>query len=156
MESFEQPLLKNLVIHAPVHRNPVGDGHLHPALSPEGEFERPRDDEQAIELFIERIGAVDDFDYGDYMRRVNIYILELRDQLHHRGTEILQRLDELQYEVQFVPEWSTESTRPLVARAAEDLRRLLQKPAVEAAMKEDRLMRAGELASLPSSGFVKK
>jgi len=148
MEPLEQPLLRNLVIRAPAHRNPVGDGHLHPTLSPEDEFERPRDDEQAIELFIEQIGAVDDSDYGDYMRRVNLYILELKDQLRYRRIEILRRLDELQYEVQFVPEWSTEATRPLVARAAEDLRRLLQKPAIEATMKEDRLARVGELTPL--------
>ena len=65
-----------------------------------------------IDEFIENVSAINDTDYGDFMRKTNSYLIELDEEL----------LDELKTEVQFYPNWDIKSTRRRTILMAERIK----------------------------------
>jgi len=67
--------------------------------------------------FSSEISDILENDYGDFMRPANFYLnvlrcdLKLIDDFH-----INQKINQMQYYLQFSPNWNIESTRKLLAR----------------------------------------
>lgn len=64
-----------------------------------------------IEQFINDVKSIDDFDYGDFMRRANLYLNHLRENLDPTEPRIKDKLNEMQKYLQFISSWDVEPTR---------------------------------------------
>ncbi len=63
-------------------------------------------------VFSNKIHAIVEADYGDFMRLGNNYFIELREQLEFlQDQNINSKLREIQDYLQFRPNWNVESTR---------------------------------------------
>jgi hypothetical protein len=105
------------------------EGGVHPLITPSDSFGRPENDLHALSVFIDEIKMADDDDYGDFMRRVNVYLLRLRETLRTRTPEVLKTIDAIQLRVQLHPDWSLVSTRPWLLSHAYELREIVLKAA---------------------------
>lgn len=66
----------------------------------------------AVFTFVEEILEINEADYGDFMRRANMHLHELRDALHGVQDErVADKIDEMKLYVQYAPSWDIESTR---------------------------------------------
>ena len=104
----------------PHAREKKSDG-IHPDYQPE-HFAIPESGMAAIDLFIERISALSESDYGDFMREANLYICDLKetfDVAHVRYPEVIERI---QNYTQFFADWRIEPTRDRILRDARALR----------------------------------
>lgn len=80
----------------------------------------------AINSFIQNFSALEDTDYGDFMRKANRLLIELDEEVYAFVPEHLQNLlDDMKTDIQFYPNWDIESTRRRVLRTAETIRETL-------------------------------
>lgn len=74
--------------------------------------------------FMEQVNSISEADYGDYMRKLNAYLVELKENKTAVMTpEILNKIEEMQRYIQFMPNWDISSTQEKVL---EDADRLIQ------------------------------
>lgn len=72
--------------------------------------------------FLEELKSIDESDYGDFMRKVNEYIVELKDNKAAITTaQIEKKIDEIQTYVQYRPSWNINWTREQLNKDAEEL-----------------------------------
>lgn len=92
----------------------IDNSHLrdgfHPAKTPEA-YARPSDGIHAMRMFAELVRNITDADYGDFMRKANSYLYDLKSQLKDTPNSIQKKLSEMQHYTQFTPNWDVESTR---------------------------------------------
>lgn len=78
-----------------------------------------------IDVFINDFAAIDDTDYGDFMRKANYLLLELDEKISEGATEeVRQILNRMQDEIQFHPNWEKASTREDVLHLAEKVKQI--------------------------------
>ncbi len=64
-----------------------------------------------VEKFSEKILAIHEPDYGDFMRKANHYLLDLKKALVRLpNQEVKNKLDQMQNYIQFHPNWEIEPT----------------------------------------------
>jgi hypothetical protein len=73
----------------------------------------------AINLFIRKISEIDEAEYGDFMRKANLYLNILISTLfRYSPPKVKKILQELQFIIQYQPNWDIEKTLPQIyARA---------------------------------------
>ncbi len=101
--------------------NPYFEEGFHPARSPDL-IPKPLDQQQALRLFAELIRNITDTDYGDFMRKANSYLNELKVWLKG-SSSILKKIDEMQEYTQFAPNWNVELTRRRLLSDVTDIMR---------------------------------
>lgn len=79
----------------------------------------------AVDHFVCQVASAVEFDYGDWMRRVNSYWLELDLVLHGIKGRVPQLMERMQLIVQFEPDWKLTETRRCVVELAVEIRREL-------------------------------
>jgi hypothetical protein len=78
-----------------------------------------------IDYFIYDFKAIDDPDYGDFMRKANYLLIELDEKIYDSSTkEVRQILDKMKDEIQFHPNWEKESTREDILNLAKKVKQL--------------------------------
>ena len=78
---------------------------------------------QLIEKFKQDICEILDSDYGDFMRKANVYLQSLKAAGKARANpEIEKRIAEMQLYIQYFPNWNVDSTRSRILKDAEALR----------------------------------
>ncbi len=65
----------------------------------------------AVRRFIENVNSIEDSDYGDFMRKANVYLNDLRDELSPMEQDIRAKLFEMKLYLQFISSWEIEPTR---------------------------------------------
>lgn len=76
--------------------------------------------------FSAEISDILENDYGDFMRPANLYLNSLRCDLKLVDDfNINQKINQMQYYLQFSPNWNIESTRKLLARDIDFINDLL-------------------------------
>lgn len=78
----------------------AADHQLHPFVTPAESFARPEDDIHAFEILIDEIERIDEEDFGDFMRRVNLYLSRFQETLRHRHPDMLQRLKAMPFRLE--------------------------------------------------------
>jgi hypothetical protein len=79
-----------------------------------------------IEKFINDLNDIHEAEYGDFMRKANQHIIELRNEFHHyHDPAVDKKIDQIQEYVQFNPTWMIESTRLSAIRDAKRLNGIL-------------------------------
>lgn len=79
-----------------------------------------------IKEFLKELSAIDDNDFGDFMRKVNHYLLELEAGISASSSERIRvQLQELKKDVQYHPNWDIESTREKIIMRVRTLDELL-------------------------------
>ena len=82
-----------------------------------------------VQDFVEKIVSDTDSDYGDFMRRANLYLLELRDECRRLGhAELESKFREMQNYVQFSPIWWSKPVRQRLMLDAAYIDRFLTDP----------------------------
>lgn len=72
--------------------------------------------------FLKQIKSIDDTDYGDFMRRANLYLNELQDESPSVANPVIaERIQAMKQYVQYKPNWDIESTRQNIEADAENL-----------------------------------
>jgi hypothetical protein len=75
-----------------------------------------------VSEFINKVSHINDPDYGDFMRKANAYLLEMKKELSpfpdHASHDMV---DVMQSHIQFDPNGNVESTREMVLKEANDL-----------------------------------
>lgn len=85
-----------------------------------------------INNFIHEISEIDEYDFGDFMRRANHYLLILMDKTYRSSNpQIKKLLNELHYTIQYQPDWDIESTRQKIFAGAELIRKSLRAQATK-------------------------
>lgn len=80
-----------------------------------------------IEKFVDDLNDIHEAEYGDFMRKANQHIIELRNEMHHfHDKAIDQQIDEIQDYVQFNPTWMIEGTRFRALKDAGKIDKLLK------------------------------
>lgn len=101
--------------------NPYFEEGFHPARSPDL-IPKPLDQQQALRLFAELIRNITDTDHGDFMRKANSYLNELKVWLKSSPL-LLKRIEEMQVYTQFTPNWNVELTRRRLLSDVTDIMR---------------------------------
>ena len=79
-----------------------------------------------IDFFIYDFSAIDETDYGDFMRKANYLLIQLDEEMCKTATpEVRSLLDEMKNDIQFHPNWERESTREGILRLAAKVKELL-------------------------------
>jgi len=79
-----------------------------------------------IEKFIENTESIVDGDYGDFMRKENLYFLQMMEELGSlMSHETKKKLFEMQNYIQFSPSWDIEQTRRQVIQDAQIIDHML-------------------------------
>ena len=76
------------------------DHQLHPFVTPAESFARPEDDIHAFEILCDAIERIDEEDFGDFMRRVILYISRFQETLRHRYPEVIQQLKAMPFRLE--------------------------------------------------------
>ena len=80
----------------------------------------------AIEIFKTDLSGILESDYGDFMRKANQQILELKKELSYlHYPDVDRTIEEIQNYVQFYPTWMIESTREKAIKDAKVIDELL-------------------------------
>ena len=78
--------------------------------------------------FMKNLRAIDEGDFGDFMRKGNLFFLELSEAL---GTEMSdqakKKLSEIQDHLQFTPDWNHDTTLHRISKDILDLELILDK-----------------------------
>jgi hypothetical protein len=82
-------------------------------------------EKKLIDSFIEQVRESCDFDYGDFMRRMNLYISNLKEQFINESAEIREKLKDMQIYTQFAANWNIEITRARLMNDAGTIRNWL-------------------------------
>ncbi len=78
-----------------------------------------------IDFFINDFAAIDETEYGDFMRKANHLLLDLEEKISAGSTdEVQQILKEMKDEIQFHPNWEKASTREDVLHLAEKVKQI--------------------------------
>ncbi|MGZ3692027.1 MAG: hypothetical protein ACXVAX_11020 [Pseudobdellovibrio sp.] len=89
-----------------------------------------------LNAFLSEISEIQDTDYGDYMRKVNHALLTLMDKIYDQSSlQVKEWLDELQFTIQFQPNWDIPSTRRKVSLLVKVLQQQIN---LESSKKEKR------------------
>jgi len=108
--SIDNPELTDAIEHTKYRPNPdAGDASLHPLATPVG-VAPPADPLHALSLFYEEIHNCTESDYGDFMRKANLYMNDLMERLHANPAAI-EKLYEMKTYAQYSPNWKTDETR---------------------------------------------
>lgn len=96
-----------------------------------------------INNFIRDIAEIEEYDFGDFMRRANNYLIVLMNRTYRSSTpEVKKLLIELQYIIQFQPDWDVESTRNKIFAKAELIRQYQIAKISELYLKKDQSPKA--------------
>ncbi len=80
----------------------------------------------AIKTFIMNTEAIEESDFGDFMRRENLYLADLKTALENQMSEKLKaKLEEMQKYLQFNPDWNLNQTKHQVLKDASELENLI-------------------------------
>lgn len=79
----------------------------------------------SIDLFVERVRDSCDSDYGDFMRKMNLYLIYLKEHLSGANSDVQGKLSEMQTYTQFASNWNVESTKARLLSDVEVLRKML-------------------------------
>ena len=66
--------------------------------------------EIALDIFSKKFNTIDNLDYGDFMRRANLYLMDLDAQIE-KNKEINNLMKKMKDEIQFKPNWDIQTTR---------------------------------------------
>ncbi len=80
----------------------------------------------AILDFIRNTDSIVETDYGDFMRRENLYLLQLREALSPLSNETKIAIRKMQDYLQFKPNWDLEATKHQIKSDAHDLMHLVE------------------------------
>ena len=84
--------------------------------------------EIAIDIFSKKFNAIDNLDYGDFMRRANLYLTDLDDQIT-KTSEIRNLMKQMKDEIQYNPSWDIQSTRDSISHLTKAISQIQVKPA---------------------------
>ena len=86
------------------------EDRMHPQESPfaRNDFARA---EAAVHDFLAKIDEDGESEYGDFMRRANLYLVDLQDAIGWMSVPVRCRLYHMQDYVQFRSSWDLDSTR---------------------------------------------
>jgi hypothetical protein len=80
----------------------------------------------AVERFVTDLNSILESDYGDFMRKANQQIRELRNEMQYlHYSDVDRKIEEIQNYVQFYPTWMIESTREKAIRDAKVINEML-------------------------------
>lgn len=72
--------------------------------------------------FLKQIKSIDDTDYGDFMRRANLYLNELQEEEPSALNPVIaDRIEAMKNYIQYHPNWDIESTRRNIEIDTENL-----------------------------------
>lgn len=75
-----------------------------------------------LEKFVTDLNDIHEGEYGDFMRKANQHIIELRSEMRNlHNSEVNNKIDEIQNYVQFYPTWMIESTRDKAIHDAQEI-----------------------------------
>jgi hypothetical protein len=80
---------------------------------------------KAVEKFINNLKQIEDPDYGDFMRKANVYLNNLKIDLSPMERDIHAKIFEMQLYLQFISSWEIEPTRRRIIRDAEYVQELV-------------------------------
>ncbi len=66
--------------------------------------------EIALDIFSKKFNTIDNLDYGDFMRRANLYLMDLDAQIA-KNKEITNLMKKMKDEIQYNPSWDIQTTR---------------------------------------------
>ena len=87
----------------------------------------PKDKIHAVKIFAELIANLNESDYGDFMRKANLYICDLKDRVSSSGQFATGKIDAMVDYTQFCSSWEIEGTRKRLLIDAKILIELLAK-----------------------------
>ncbi|OQW49216.1 MAG: hypothetical protein A4S09_03875 [Proteobacteria bacterium SG_bin7] len=82
--------------------------------------------QKAVEKFINNLQDISDPDYGDFMRKANVYLNDLKTDLTPMKQDVRAKIFEIQLYLQFISSWEIEPTRRRIIRDALYLNDLLK------------------------------
>lgn len=72
--------------------------------------------------FLKKVEAIEDLDYGDFMRKANLYLNELlEDETVSTNPVLMARVEAMKKYIQFQPNWNVESTKDQIHVDTENL-----------------------------------
>ena len=81
-----------------------------------------QDVELAVNEFISEVFDIDETDYGDFMRKANHSLIQLKDKIYDEsGTAVKNKIYELKYIIDYVPNWNVESTKEKILALASEI-----------------------------------
>lgn len=76
--------------------------------------------------FIKKIKSIEDADYGDFMRKANVYFVSLAEELgSHIPEGAKQKLSEIQDYLQYKPNWNRDKTIQRLSKDILDLEMMI-------------------------------
>jgi len=78
----------------------ASDHELHPVVTPAESFAKPESDMHAFEILCDEIERIEEDDFGDFMRRVVLYVSRFKEGLRHRHSDILHQLTAIPYRIE--------------------------------------------------------
>lgn len=104
--------------------------HLHPvATPPPSPYAQSREEKlKAIDDFCFCLTSIVEEEYGDWMRRANIYLLDLTEALHGEGRKVQKLLYEIQMIIQLLPDFRIAETCRSVVKIAMRIREAMGAP----------------------------
>lgn len=82
---------------------------------------------EIIEDFVQKTKYIEESDYGDFMRKENLYLSHMMLKLQVlEDKNIIKRLVEMQTYLQFTPNWDVETTREKLLSDVDYIADLLQ------------------------------
>ncbi len=72
--------------------------------------------QKAVEKFINNLQDISDPDYGDFMRKANVYLNDLKGDLAPMKQDVRAKIFEIQLYMQFISTWEIEPTRRRIIR----------------------------------------
>lgn len=82
--------------------------------------------EMAIDAFSKKFNSIDNLDYGDFMRRANLYLIELDEQIH-KNKEITNLMKQMKNEIQYNPNWDIQATRNSIGNLVKTINQIQTK-----------------------------
>lgn len=83
---------------------------------------------QSVQAFKGDIIAIQEDDYGDFMRRAGSYLASLEHALGGAEPQVQQQIDEMRNYLMFHPSWGIETTRSRLLRDADELNAMVLRP----------------------------
>jgi hypothetical protein len=83
---------------------------------------------EAVDEFCRQIVCATEGDYGDWMRRANLYWMELVEALGQQSRDATELLEAMRVMIQYQPDFQLIETRKRIVAMALDLRRELTGP----------------------------
>lgn len=82
--------------------------------------------EMAIDTFSKKFNSIDNLDYGDFMRRANLYLIELDEQIN-KNKEISHLMKQMKNEIQYNPNWDVQATRNSISNLVKTINQIQTK-----------------------------